>query len=194
MKSRILLWILTSVAVTACFLRLQHSDPGLGKEASFLINDRVTKTQLNPADLGYINPNIEIGWGSIGEPPPALSAEDIAAQEAQWEVHKRAYAQGELEPIPSAEEWAKIEASTDEYFDRLKEILTDGASLTSTEAEPTPFGTTKASYILSSKTFVCEKSLLATSAMALPDSAVQMIIEQGISSFDCRVRQPAPAG
>ena len=131
MKSRIRLCFLIAILLAASVSRLQRSDSGVAKGASFQMDDRVIETQLDSADLGYINPNIGIGWGSFGERPPIPSAHDIATQEAQWEVHRRAYERRQLEPAPSTDEWAKIAASTNEYFQRLKERLTDSASLTS---------------------------------------------------------------
>ncbi len=79
--------------------------------------------------MGFINPNVGIGWGSIGEPPATQSL----------------------------------------------------------EVKHRPIGTTKWEYVLSSKTFECEATFLVPSARGMPGSAIEMIIENGIDSFDCKV-------
>ena len=48
-------------------MRLQ---PGI-----YRVVDRVRTTKLEPTDMGFINPNVGIGWGSIGEPPATQSLE-----------------------------------------------------------------------------------------------------------------------
>ena len=56
--------------------------------------------------------------------------------------------------------------------------------------EPRRGETSKVTYSVSTQAFVCELGLLLTETADLPDSAIEMIIENGINAFDCRAQFP----
>lgn len=54
--------------------------------------------------------------------------------------------------------------------------------------ESEPAETTRLTYILSSATFLCQRSLLVAEPAGLPASAMEMVNEVGIDGFDCQAR------
>ena len=58
------------------------------------------------------------------------------------------------------------------------------------DPEPIRGETSKVTYSVSSQSFDCELGLLLTETADLPDSAIEMIIENGIDAFDCRAQFP----